>query len=139
MFAAAFHEACPGRAFLSHPQAFSPEPLSAQAQNMENTNADRLPHWCGAQVSEYQLQLRNRDEADAVAGIAAGNLSQIVSTREAPKSASSVAPPAEGGGVRSKTLSPQHMATPESNRSALGGGMGFDDRCAAPYSLNPKP
>ena len=84
----------------------------------------------GMEVSEYQLQLRNRDEADAVSGLASGNLSEIVSTREAPRSASSISmgvhrPMTGGVGVRSTTMSSK-MATPDSNRSALGGG-GFDD------------
>jgi len=37
-------------------------------------------------VQAYQLQLRNKDEADAVAGLAVGNLTDIVATRTAPKS-----------------------------------------------------
>jgi len=75
------------------------------------------------EVSEYQLQLRNRDEADAVAGLATGNLSEIVSSRPAPKSVerSPAAVVNTGASMLSKTVSP------ESNRSALGGGSLLDD------------
>ena len=106
-------------------------------------------------VSEYQLQLRNRDEADAVtgqpllksplhgdlklqiysgtdfpefvSGLATGNLKEIVSTRPAPKSAErSPAAVVPLSGVRSKTVSPQFGAVPpDSNRSALGEGIDF--------------
>jgi len=72
----------------------------------------------GAQIAAYQLQLRSRDEADAVAGIACGNLTDVVASRAAPKS-NTYSQPGSLGAQSARSL---HSQMPPTQQSALGGG-----------------
>ena len=109
--------------------------IAAYQEALREKDAERAGVVDESEVSAYQLQLRNRDEADAVAGIATGqNLSHMVSAREAPKSASSmprtgdglnagVTPVMTGGAVRSNVAPSQiPPSSAMSHHSALGGG-----------------
>ncbi|KAJ1495691.1 hypothetical protein T484DRAFT_1761681 [Baffinella frigidus] len=53
----------------------------------------------GAEIAAYQLQLRSQDEADAVTGLACGNLQDVIASRGAPKSNSYSQPSSAGTGM----------------------------------------
>eukprot|EP00292_Cryptomonas_paramecium_P015794 CAMPEP_0113695576 /NCGR_PEP_ID=MMETSP0038_2-20120614/20986_1 /TAXON_ID=2898 /ORGANISM="Cryptomonas paramecium" /LENGTH=207 /DNA_ID=CAMNT_0000618153 /DNA_START=71 /DNA_END=690 /DNA_ORIENTATION=+ /assembly_acc=CAM_ASM_000170 len=63
------------------PPAISSPPLPPAVKNVE---ADDDEDVLQRQIRAYQMQLRTRDEADAVAGLACGNLDHLVQSRPAP-------------------------------------------------------